>query len=130
MCWRTDLIFASLQCASLSQWRIFPLQGTLIGCFWFAFKVVLFTCVHLWIGSQLEVRYGEIAAVCHCLSSLMTGSTAGLGEPDRRQTQSLSGFCSPGNSLRLQRCLCCRDLWSYKSKEEGPAKQGPEQSRL
>jgi len=31
------------------------------------------------------VRYGEIAAVCHCLSSLMTGSTAGLGEPDRRQ---------------------------------------------
>lgn len=79
---------------------------------------------------QLEVRYGERAAVCYCLSSLMIGSAAGLGEPDRRQMQALSGFCSPGNSSHLQHCLFCRDLWSYKSKEEGPVKQGSEQSRL
>lgn len=129
MCWRADLIFASLQCASLAQWRVSPLQWTLTGCCWFAFKVMLFSCVHLWIGSQLEVRYGEIAAICHCLSCLMTGSAAGVGEPDRRQMQSLSGFCSPGNSSHLPHCLFCRDLWSYKPKEEGPAKHGSEQSR-
>lgn len=60
---------------------------------------MLFSCVRLWIGLQLEVRYGEIAALCYSLSSLMTGSAAGLGEPDRRQAQSLGGFCSPGDSL-------------------------------
>lgn len=39
------------------------MQGTLTSRF--AFKVVLFSCVHFWIGSQLEVRYGEMALLSH-----------------------------------------------------------------
>lgn len=44
--------------------------------------------------------------------------------------QSFWGFSSPGHSSHLQHCMRCRDLWSYKSKEEEPAKREAEESRL
>lgn len=131
MCWRTDLFIASLQCGELPSGEFFLCKEPLLGAVGLPSRlccsaVSIFGLAH----SQLEVRCGERAAACYSLSSLRTGSAAGLGEPDRRQTQALSGFCFPGNSSHLQHCLFCRDLWSCKSKEEGPVKRGSEQSRL
>lgn len=84
MHWRTDLIFTSLWCGCLAQWRIIPSQGT----FYWVLLVCLQGCAvqlcPFLVGFSL--RYGERAVVGPCVSSSVMGSAAGLGEPDRRQS--------------------------------------------
>lgn len=62
--------------------ELFLCKELFIGYYWFAFRVVLFSSVLLWMGSHWDTE----SSSCRCVSSSVMGSTAGLGEPGRRQS--------------------------------------------